>query len=119
MAFRLCHSSVLLGLLLYGPGAWSQPRQRPHAHDPQHGTAAAVSPPGSPAERLERATVTVIVDGEARTLGVALRGDGRVLTSLSALGSYRGLVLRFPDGRAESAAAVATDASWGLALLQA
>lgn len=69
-------------------------------------------------ERVTRATALVLVDNALRARGVVISGDGRVVTALAPLRDHTEVTLRYPDGRTDAAAVVATDPVWGLALLQ-
>src|SRR4051812_47622109 len=65
--------------------------------------AAPTSPPaggagaGADAEKLRRGVVQVEQGGRPMAVGTVLANDGRVLTSLSALGSVENPEIRFAD----------------------
>lgn len=60
--------------------------------------------------RVERA-------GQPVGYGLVLKGDGRIVTALSAIGHGNDIRARFSDGATLRAAVVATDRKWDLALL--
>ena len=89
---------------------------------PLPGTAAAEAPKLPAAERLSRGIVTVERDGHVLGVGAVLSGDGdgRILTSLSALNVARGSEtadVRYADGTVVHARVGHRDAVWDLALL--
>jgi S1-C subfamily serine protease len=69
-------------------------------------------------DRVARATVALLVGDVVRARGVVLADDGRIVTALAPLGGARTVTARYPNGRTGMATVVATDAAWGLALLQ-
>ena len=73
------------------------------------GTSSA-APPRPGIVRLERA-------GHRIGFGVVLRADGRILTSLSAIGSGNFVKARFSDDHVLGVKVVETDRTWDLALL--
>jgi len=84
---------------------------------------AAPAPALSPTivDALGRGLVVVERDKKPVSVGTLLRGDGRVVTALSALGDMKGaepaFELRFPDGSLVKAKLGHQDGAWDLALL--
>ncbi len=68
-------------------------------------------------EKVTRGVVTVERDGRILAVGTVLLGDGRVLTSLSALGGSDTADVRYADGTSVHAKVVHRDKAWDLALL--
>ena len=71
----------------------------------------------SPEERALRGVVTIERAGQPLGLGVALMGDGRILTALSPLGPGNDLDARFADGTTVRVKLGHHDRAWDLALL--
>jgi serine protease Do len=89
---------------------------------PLPGTAPAEAPKPPAAERLSRGIVTVERDGHVLAVGAVLSGDGdgRILTSLSAITSARPgdtADVRYADGSVVHARIGHRDPAWDLALL--
>ncbi len=97
----------------------------PAAHDGAPATAeapaAGVTAPGSaapsPMERVRRGVVLVERDGRLLGFGTVLGGDGRILTSLSAIGTGDAADVRYADGTLVHAKVGHPDPRWDLALL--
>jgi S1-C subfamily serine protease len=91
-----------------------------------HAWAQAAPADGAPSaqvaedhsERVVRATVLVLAGGQVRARGVVIVDDGRIVTALAPLGTERNVTLRYPNGRTQPALVVASDAHWGVALVQ-
>jgi S1-C subfamily serine protease len=90
------------------------------------GVDAQTPPPPPPpsvqedhSERIARATVVLLIGDQPRARGVVLADDGRVVTSLAALGGERNVTIRFPNGRTQPGFVAASDSLWGIALVQA
>jgi S1-C subfamily serine protease len=82
--------------------------------------ASASTPPAGPnvlLERARRGIVTVERGGQAAGIGTVLPGDGRIVTSLAALGGSERVEVRYADGTTAQARMTAHEASWDLALL--
>jgi serine protease Do len=83
--------------------------------------AAAPTAPGTPApdalERVRRGVVLIERDGKLLGFGTVLGGDGRILTSLSALGASDKVDVHYADGALVHAQVGHKDAAWDLALL--
>jgi serine protease Do len=83
--------------------------------------AVAGGAPGSPApsalERVRRGVVLLERDGHLLGFGTVLGGDGRILTSLSALGAGDTVDVRYADGAVVHAKVGHRDPTWDLALL--
>jgi serine protease Do len=77
-----------------------------------HATAHALTP-----DRIREALVTVQVGGHATGIGVVLENDGRMLTSLSAVGPHDAADVRYPNGHVVHARAMHKDPVLDLALL--
>lgn len=75
--------------------------------------------PGTARQRLLRATVSVRDGATERARGVVLAGDGRILTALAPVQSVQNLRVVYPDGRIDRARVLATDPTWGVAVLEA
>ena len=110
----------------------SAPPARPAAAAPGVGAGALpdsavegavpnAPPPGGPApsvvERVRRGVVLIERDGRLLGFGTVLGGDGRILTSLSALGAGEGADVRYADGAVVHAKLGHRDPTWDLALL--
>jgi serine protease Do len=80
-------------------------------------TATAAAGTGLPAERIRQALVTVEVGGHATGVGVVLDGDGRMLTSLAAVGPSDQADVRYADGHTAHVRAGHKDPLLDLALL--
>jgi S1-C subfamily serine protease len=88
------------------------PLPNPHAS----GSAAPASHGLSP-ERIRQALVTVEVSGRPTGIGVVLDGDGRMVTSLSAVGPNDQADVRYADGHVVHARAGHKDPVLDVALL--
>jgi serine protease Do len=73
--------------------------------------------PVSPEEKASRGVVVIERAGQALALGAVLSGDGRILSSLSPLGSGNDLDVRFADGTSARVKLGHHDRAWDLALL--
>src|SRR6185437_12110590 len=71
----------------------------------------------TPEERALRGVVVVERAGQPLGLGVALMGDGRILSALSPLGPGNDLDVRFADGSVVRVKVGHHDRAWDLALL--
>jgi serine protease Do len=80
--------------------------------------ARAPAPGVDRSDRVARATVAIVVGDAVRAQGVVLANDGRIVTAIAPLAGARSVTVRYPNGRSAGATVVATDAAWGLALLQ-
>ena len=78
---------------------------------------AAPAPDLSPLERAQRGVVILERAGHAVGLGMVLAGDGRMLTSLSAIGDGNGLDARYADDSVVAVRVGHSDRVWDLALL--
>ena len=87
---------------------------------PRVGAQTQPDPPAieDHSERVVRATVTVLVGGVVRTRGVVLANDGRIVTALAPLGAERNVTLHYATGRTQPGIVVASEANWGVALIQ-
>lgn len=79
--------------------------------------ATAESPAPGSVEKARQGVVRIERQGKPLALGAVLEGDGRVLTSLSALGTAQGLSARYHDGAVVQLKLAHQDRSWDLALL--
>lgn len=88
---------------------------------PAQPAAGAPAAPGTPApdvlERVRRGVVLIERDGKLLGFGTVLGGDGRILTSLSALGASDKADVHYADGALVHAQVGHKDAAWDLALL--
>jgi serine protease Do len=73
--------------------------------------------PVSVEEKAARGVVVIERGGQALALGAVLSGDGRILSSLSPLGSGNDLDVRFADGTSVRVKLGHHDRTWDLALL--
>ncbi len=73
--------------------------------------------PVSAEEKAARGVVVIERAGQALALGAVLSGDGRILSSLSPLGSGNDLDVRFADGTSARVKLGHHDRAWDLALL--
>ncbi|MFS8071833.1 MAG: S1C family serine protease [Byssovorax sp.] len=73
--------------------------------------------PVSMEEKAARGVVVIERAGQALALGAVLSGDGRILSSLSSLGSGNDLDVRFADGTSVRVKLGHHDRTWDLALL--
>ena len=73
--------------------------------------------PVSAEEKATRGVVVIERAGQALALGAVLSGDGRILSSLSPLGSGNDLDVRFADGTSARVKLGHHDRTWDLALL--
>ncbi|MEP7122308.1 MAG: S1C family serine protease [Byssovorax sp.] len=73
--------------------------------------------PMAPEEKAARGVVIIERGGQALALGAVLSGDGRILSSLSPLGSGNDLDVRFADGTSVRVKLGHHDRTWDLALL--
>ncbi|HEY2515738.1 MAG TPA: hypothetical protein VGI39_32940, partial [Polyangiaceae bacterium] len=100
-----------------GPAAPATPAPASSAA-PAAGQAggADADAPGSDApsalERVRRGIVLVERDGHLLGFGTVLGGDGRILTSLSALGQGDAAEIRYADGTTVHAKVAHKDAAW-------
>lgn len=88
--------------------------KKKEARSPRPGASAEAK--GNPAE-LRRGIVQVERAGRPMAVGAVLSKDGRVLTSLSALGSVEQPEIRYADNTVVPAKVGHKDAAWDLALL--
>jgi serine protease Do len=80
-------------------------------------TTSASTGSGLSPDRIKQGLVTVEVTGRVTGVGMVLEGDGRVLTSLSAVGPNDGADVRYSDGHVVHARAAHKDSVLDLALL--
>lgn len=80
-------------------------------------SATASATTGLSPDRIREALVTVQVAGRTTGVGVVLDGDGRMLTSLSAVGPHDEADVRYANGHTAHARALHKDAVLDLALL--
>lgn len=101
------------------------PLAAPARKDPK-GPAAKVDPkaakgdaakPVPVEDKAARGVVVIERGGQALALGAVLSGDGRILSSLSPLGSGNDLDVRFADGTSVRVKLGHHDRTWDLALL--
>jgi serine protease Do len=85
--------------------------------NPSASASAAPASTGLSAERIRQALVTVEVAGRATGVGVVLEGDGRMVTSLSAVGPNDLADVRYADGHVVHTRAGHKDTVLDLALL--
>ena len=98
---------------------------RPPAAPPRHAEAAASAtasapsaPPSiAPLERARRGVVVIERAGRPIALGFVLNGDGRMLSTLSALGDGNSIDARYADGSVVNVRVGHSDRTWDLALL--
>lgn len=81
------------------------------------GAAKDAAKPVSVEEKATRGVVVIERGGQALALGAVLSGDGRILSSLSPLGSGNDLDVRFADGTTARVKLGHHDRTWDLALL--
>lgn len=117
-------SATLLALLIGSTAIIASTTAPAHAGPlaPLPGTAPAEAEKPPAAERLSRGIVTVERDGHVLAVGAVLSGDGegRILTSLSAILSARPSEtadVRYADGSVVHARIGHRDVAWDLALL--
>jgi serine protease Do len=79
--------------------------------------AQAAAKPMSAEDKATRGVVVIERGGQALALGAVLSGDGRILSSLSPLGSGNDLDVRFADGTSVRVKLGHHDRTWDLALL--
>jgi S1-C subfamily serine protease len=79
--------------------------------------AAAAGPAAAVIERVRRGVVLIERDGRLIGFGTVLGGDGRILTSLSAIGTGDAADIRYADGAVVHAKVGHRDPTWDLALL--
>ncbi len=84
---------------------------------PSASTSAAPSSTGLTTDRIQKSLVTVEVAGRATGIGVVLEGDGRMITSLSAVGPNDLADVRYADAHVVHTRAGYKDAVLDLALL--
>ena len=98
------------------PAATRKDAKAPSAKvDPKAAKDAAK--PVSMEEKAARGVVVIERAGQALALGAVLSGDGRILSSLSPLGSGNDLDVRFADGTSVRVKLGHHDRTWDLALL--
>ena len=98
------------------PAATRKDAKAPSAKvDPKAAKDAAK--PVSMEEKAARGVVVIERAGQALALGAMLSGDGRILSSLSPLGSGNDLDVRFADGTSVRVKLGHHDRTWDLALL--
>lgn len=118
-AARVLGSSLSLASLLAGVPVLAAPPPLP----PASGTAPASEPSPAPsssavdANTLRKGVVQVEQGGRPIAIGTVLSRDGRVLTSLTALGNVTEPELRYADGSVVKAKIGHKDKGWDLALL--
>jgi serine protease Do len=137
-----CSVGGVGAVLLHAPDALAQgaaaraaalpqlPAQSPGPGDPAQAPGAAAQAPSAPHadgtdgvdvrklyEHLRRGIVAVERNGMPVAIGTVLGGDGRILTSLSALGGADSVVVRYADGTAVHAKVGGSDTGLDLALL--
>ncbi len=81
---------------------------------------AAPGAPGAaadPAEKLRRGVVAIEAGGKPVAIGTVLANDGRIITSLSGLGTGEQFQIRYADNSTVQAKVGHKDADWDLALL--
>ncbi len=101
------------------------PAAAPAAKKDVKGAAAKVDPkaakdaakPMAVEDKAARGVVVIERGGQALALGAVLSGDGRILSSLSPLGSGNDLDVRFADGTSVRVKLGHHDRTWDLALL--
>ncbi len=79
--------------------------------------AKAAEKPIAVEDKAARGVVVIERGGQALALGAVLSGDGRILSSLSPLGSGNDLDVRFADGTSVRVKLGHHDRTWDLALL--
>ncbi len=99
------------------PASASVPAPAPAADAAATPDAPAGSPAPSVLERVRRGVVLLERDGRLIGFGTVLGGDGRILTSLSALGQGDAADVRYADGVVVHAKLGHRDPTWDLALL--
>lgn len=113
---RTLLSAVLVSSALSASVALAGPKdplpQLPGANQPS--TTAAAAPD---ADALRKGVVQVETSGKPMAVGTVLSKDGRVLTSLSALGATTEPDIRYADGTVVKAKIGHKDKAWDLALL--
>jgi serine protease Do len=119
-AFALVGAIAHAGPLppLPGPNAPIPPQAV--APGPVAQPAPGVVNPAAPmnvVERTRRGIVTVERDGRLLGVGTVLNGDGRIITSLGALGASDVADVRYADGSVVKAKVGHRDRAWDLALL--
>ncbi len=85
--------------------------------NPSASHAAATTTTGLPTDRIRQALVTVEVAGRATGIAVVLEGDGRMITSLAAVGPNDAADVRYADGHTVHTRAAHKDPVLDLALL--
>jgi serine protease Do len=84
---------------------------------PDPSASANASTSALSADRIEQGLVTVLVGGHVTGIGTVLDGDGRMLTSLSAVGPHDAADVRYANGHVVHARAMHKDPVLDLALL--
>jgi S1-C subfamily serine protease len=69
-------------------------------------------------ERITRATVAILAGTSVRERGVVIADDGRIVTALGPIRADTQLTVRYANGRTAPVTVAASDAVWGLALLE-
>src|SRR5262245_26031950 len=110
--------SFLGGLLALAGPALAAPAALPSL--PANGGASSGAAPGGGTldlEQLRRGVVQIEQGGRPMAVGTVLSKDGRVLTSLSALGAVESPEIRYADNTVVKAKIGHKDKVWDLALL--
>ena len=107
-------ATVLAAALSSGARPPSRARAADSAQAP---SASAPAPAVSPLERARRGVVILEKQGRPLALGFVLAADGRVLSTLSALGDGNSIDARYADGSVVNVRVGHSDRTWDLALL--
>ncbi len=111
---RPIFSAVLLSSALVVSGALAGPKD-PLPQLPGANATPSTTPPD--ADTLRKGVVQIETSGKPMAVGTVLSKDGRVLTSLSALGATTEPEIRYADGSVVKAKIGHKDKAWDLALL--
>jgi serine protease Do len=108
---------VALGVLAAETIASGNPLPLGPLPNPNASSSAAAASHGLSPERVRQALVTVEVSGRPTGVGVVLDGDGRMVTSLSAVGPSDQADVRYADGHVVHVRAAHKDPVLDIALL--
>ncbi|MBI5533018.1 MAG: serine protease [Deltaproteobacteria bacterium] len=118
-AVALAIATALVAAISFGGRPPAPPQHPADAAAAATSAAANAHPPPSVSsmERAKRGVVVVERGGRPLALGFVLTGDGRMLSTLSALGDGNGINARYADGSSVNVRIGHSDRTWDLALL--